>query len=55
MFITESIRMFALSAAFLISSASLSSGVVGACTTSKPASRPNLNRSAWLRLLGSML
>src|SRR2546425_351106 len=46
MFITESMRIFAPSAAFLISSALLASGSVGACTTSKPTSRAILKRSA---------
>src|SRR5216683_5587929 len=54
MFITESIRMFAPSAALLMSSASRSSGVVGAWTTSKPASRASFMRSAWLSLPGNM-
>src|SRR5207302_7210793 len=53
-FMTESIRMEAASAAFLISSAACSSGVVGACTTSKPTSRTILKRSALLSCLGSM-
>ena len=51
---TESIRMEAASAAFLISSAACSSAVVGACTTSKPTSRTILKRSALLSCLGSM-
>src|SRR6266436_512362 len=54
MFITESIRMFAPSAAFLISSALCSSGVVGACITSKPTSRAIFMRSAILSLAGSI-
>ena len=55
MFMTESTRSPEDSAAFLISSALCSSGVVGACTTSKPTSRASLKRSAKLRLAGSML
>src|SRR5689334_18188285 len=54
MFITESMRMFAASAAFLISSALRSSGSVGACTTSKPTSRAILYRSAMLSFSGSI-
>src|SRR5689334_5204437 len=54
MFITESMRMFAASAAFLISSALRSSGSVGACTTSKPTSRAILYRSATLSFSGSI-
>src|SRR5579859_61966 len=54
MFITESIRIPAASAAFFNCSASCSSGVVGACTTSNPASLASLNLSATLMLPGSM-
>src|SRR6266446_5119367 len=54
MFITESMRTFAASAAFLIATALRSSGVVGACTTSKPTSRTILKRSASLSLAGNM-
>src|SRR6184192_4386972 len=54
MFITESIRMFAASAAFLISSALLSSGSVGTWATSKPTSFANLKRSAALSFAGSI-
>src|SRR6266446_510162 len=54
MFMTESMRMFAPSAAFFISSASFSSGVVGAWTTSKPTSCASFMRSAQLSLAGSM-
>src|SRR2546429_551160 len=54
MFITESMRMLAASAAFLISSALCSSGSVGACTTSKPASRAILKRSAMLSFAGNI-
>src|SRR2546429_7559980 len=50
MFITESMRILAASAAFLISSALCSSGSVGACTTSNPASRAILKRSAKLSI-----
>src|SRR6266403_781074 len=54
MFITESMRMFAASAAFFISSAACSSGVVGAWTTSKPTSRASFMRSAKLSLASSI-
>src|SRR2546429_2610518 len=54
MFITESMRIFTASAAFLISSALCSSGSVGACTTSKPTSRAILKRSAVLSFAGSI-
>src|SRR5690242_2810168 len=54
MFITESIRIPAATAALFISSASRWSDVVGACTTSNPASLASLNLSATLRLPGSM-
>src|SRR2546429_7175683 len=54
MFITESMRILAASAAFLISSALCSSGSVGACTTSNPASRAILKRSAMLSFAGNI-
>ena len=54
MFITESMRTFAPSAAFLISSAACWSGVVGACITSNPTSRAIFMRSAKLSLAGSI-
>src|SRR5205823_6703500 len=54
MFITESIRMFAASAASLISSAFRSSGSVGTCATSKPTSRASLKRSAVLSFAGNI-
>ena len=46
--------MFAASAAFLISSALLSSGSVGTWATSKPTSFANLKRSAALSFAGSI-
>src|SRR5215469_12835285 len=54
MFITESMRMPAVSAAFLTSSALRSSGSVGAWTTSKPTSLANLKRSAGVSFAGSI-
>src|SRR5215469_7930246 len=54
MFITESIRIPAESAAFLISSALWIFGSVGACTISKPASRASLKRSPRLSFSGNM-
>src|SRR5215470_4615905 len=54
MFITESMRMPAVSAAFLTSSALRSSGSVGAWTTSKPTSLANLKRSAVVSFAGSI-
>src|SRR5438094_9173091 len=54
MFITEAIRMFAASAASLISSAFRSSGSVGTCATSKPTSRASLKRSAVLSFAGNI-
>src|SRR6516225_7920258 len=54
MFITESMRILLSSAALLMASAVGSSGVVGACTTSKPASRTILKRSAGLRFFATM-
>src|SRR6266852_3663418 len=54
MFITESMRICAASAAFLSSSALCSSGSVGACTSSNPISRASLSRSAQERLAGNI-
>src|ERR1700740_1360484 len=54
MFITESMRMFAASAAFLISSALRSSGSVGTWATSKPTSLAILKRSVALSFAGSI-
>src|SRR5215472_4242309 len=54
MFITESMRMPAVSAAFLTSSALRSSGSVGAWTTSKPTSLANLKRSGGVSFAGSI-
>src|SRR6266481_1196863 len=54
MFMTESMRISAASAAFLSSSALCSSGSVGACSTSNPISRASLSRSAQERLAGNI-
>src|SRR6266481_162702 len=54
MFMTESMRICAASAAFLSSSALCSSGSVGACRTSNPISRASLSRSAQERLAGNI-
>src|SRR5260370_20075750 len=54
-FMTESMRTLAASAALFISSAFCPSGSVGDCTTSKPTSRAILKRSATESVAGNML